>query len=221
MKALRFVTVTVFAGAMLMGSTAALAQGHDHGDPVKAAAADSSSAAANTPSAAAKPAPTEAQKSFAELKTLAGTWRGKVTMDPPMKGMGEAELELTMRVASRGNTIVHEFQVADTPFDAAKYDHPITMLYLDEDRLLLTHYCDAGNRPRMAGKLDPDGKTVVFDFLDVAGPTSHGNMHDAKFTLIDENHHREEWSFVLPGNKVIHAHMDLVRKPETIAKAAK
>jgi hypothetical protein len=45
------------------------------------------------------------------------------------------------------------------------------MLYLDSDRLILTHYCDAGNRPRMAGGCRLTEKNVEFDFLDVAGGT--------------------------------------------------
>ena len=82
---------------------------------------------------------------------------------------------------------------------AGRPDDPITMLYLDEDRLLLTHYCDAGNRPRMAGKVSPDGKTVEFDFLDVAGSTQYGHMHHAVFTVIDENHHIEDWTYMNPA----------------------
>src|SRR5262249_31306632 len=44
-----------------------------------------------------RPAPSDAQKSFTQLKTLAGKWQGSVTMDPPMANMGNAELELTLR----------------------------------------------------------------------------------------------------------------------------
>ena len=84
-------------------------------------------------------------------------------------------LHVSMRVTSRGNTLVHEMQEAGTPLDATKYDHPVTMLYLDGDQLLLIHYCDAGNRPRMTGKMSPDGKTVEFDFLDIAGNTQYAH----------------------------------------------
>jgi hypothetical protein len=84
-----------------------------------------------------------------------------------------------------------------TPDDPS-HDDPITMLYLDGDRLVLTHYCDAGNRPRMAAKMSPDGKTLDVDFLDVAGSTSHGHMHHAVFTITDANHHTEDWTYMSP-----------------------
>ncbi len=79
------------------------------------------------------------------------------------------------------------------------------------DRLLLTHYCDAGNRPRMVARTSPDGKTVEFDFLDLAGGNQHGHMYHAVFTIIDANHHTEDWTYMMPGDKPMHAHMDLKR----------
>jgi len=153
----------------------------------------------------------EAQKSFDTMKTFAGKWQGPVTVDPPMHDMGKSDSEISLRVTSRGNALVHEMQEAGTVLDATKYDHPVTMFYLDNDRLLLTHYCDAGNRPRMSARTLPDGKTVEFDFLDIAGNTKYGHMQHAVFTAVDENHHVEDWTFLMPGDKPIHAHFDLKR----------
>src|SRR6266536_2776474 len=117
-------------------------------------------------------AQSDAQKSFDKLKTLAGVWEGKVTTVPRLTEMGDgAVTEISLRVTSRGNALVHEMKQAGTADDPTRYDHPVTMFYLDSDRLLLTHYCDAGNRPRMAGKMSADEKTFEFDFLDVAGGT--------------------------------------------------
>jgi hypothetical protein len=99
-------------------------------------------------------AQSDAQKSFAKLKTLAGSWEGTA---PDGKSM-----QVWIRETSTGSALMHEMTQAGRP------DDPVTMLYLDGDRLLLTHYCDAGNRPRMVGRTTPDGKTVEFDFLDVA-----------------------------------------------------
>ncbi len=117
----------------------------------------------------------------------------------------------SMRVTSRGNVLVHEFQEAGTPLDPAKYDHPVTMLYVDEDRLTLVHYCDAGNRPRMTGKISPDGKTLEFEFTDLSGGDQFGHMYHAVFTMIDENHHTENWTYMMPGDKPVHAFFDLHR----------
>ena len=155
----------------------------------------------------------DARKSFEQLKSLAGTWEAHTTVTPPQPQMENGlPTEVSLRVTSRGNALVHEMKESGTPDDPTKYDHPVTMIYLDSDRLLLTHYCDAGNRPRMVGKVSPDGKTVEFDFLDVAGGTQYGHMHHAVFTIVDANHHIEDWTYMTPGDKPIRAHMELQRK---------
>jgi len=157
-------------------------------------------------------AQSDAQKSFDKLKALAGSWTGPATLTPPQSEMGEGTLmQLTLRVTSRGNALVHEMREAGKPDDPSHYDHPLTMLYLDSDRLYLTHYCDAGNRPRMVARTSADGKTVEFDFIDVAGSTEYGHMHHAVFTFVDANHHIEDWTYMMPGDKPVHAHFDLQR----------
>ena len=156
----------------------------------------------------------EAQTSFDIMKTLAGDWEGPVKTDMPVEAKVDiTPLHVSMRVTSRGNVLVHEIQEAGTPLDPAKYDHPVTMLYVDvdADRLTLIHYCDAGNRPRMTARTSPDGKTLEFDFLDVSGDVQYGHMQHVVITLIDENHHTEDWTFLMPGDKLMRGHMDLQR----------
>ncbi|MGA8273657.1 MAG: hypothetical protein WB919_18995 [Candidatus Sulfotelmatobacter sp.] len=151
-------------------------------------------------------AQSDAEKSFAKMKTLAGSWEGHVTTTPQRGEIEGKSVQVTLRVTSMGNALMHEMTGAGRP------DDPITMVYLDGDRLMLTHYCDAGNRPRMTGKTYPDGKTVEFAFLDVAGSTQYGHMDHAAFTMIDANHHSEDWIFMDPeGKSAVHAHMDLQR----------
>jgi hypothetical protein len=149
-------------------------------------------------------AQSDAQKSFDKMKTLAGSWEGHVTTTPPEPDIEGKLAKVSLRVTSMGNALIHEATSAERP------DDPITMFYLDGDRLLATHYCDAGNRPRMTGKLAPDGKTVAFEFLDVAGNTQYGHMDHGMFTFIDANHHIEDWTF-MHGDKPVHAHFDLHR----------
>jgi hypothetical protein len=162
--------------------------------------------------AAEQVATPEAQKSFETMKSLAGNWEGSVTIDPPQPEMSDDKpVHVSLRVTSRGNALVHEMQEAGTPLDAAKYDHPVTMFYVDSGRLTLVHYCDAGNRPRMIARPSADGKSVEFDFSDISGSTDYGHMHHAVFTFIDSNHHIEDWTYMMPGDKPVHAHFDLKR----------
>ncbi len=133
------------------------------------------------PNAAAQ---SDAQKGFEKLKSLAGTWQGS------LMGMS---LNETIRVTSSGNAILHEVT------SSARADNPITMFYVEGDRLFATHYCDAGNRPRLEGKLSPDGKTIEFNLIDIAGNTQHGYMGHIVFTFVDATHHSEDGSWTFPG----------------------
>lgn len=174
----------LFLLAMPM-ATPALAQAtHEHGP------------AATAPSA-------EARQAFDALKSLAGSWVAKMSV-PGAPDFDGRLAQFSMEVTSRGNALLHEFSVTGIP------DHPITMFYLDGD-LALTHYCDAGNRPQMIGTLSPDGKTLTFEFAGLSGGADKGHMHRAVFTFIDENHHTEEWTFMMPGDKPMPVHFDLRR----------
>ena len=140
-------------------------------------------------------AQSDAQKSFDKLKTLAGSWEGSFEGGP---------VHVSLRVTSMGNAILHEMKGGGP-------DNPITMLYLDGDRLFLTHYCDAGNRPRMVGTISPDGKTITFNFVDVTGSTQQGHMQSAVFSLIDGDHHTETWNFAMADGKQMGGLLELKR----------
>jgi len=139
----------------------------------------------------------DAQKAFDKLKTLAGTWQVNL-MGVPMN--------IIMRVTSSGNAILHEGTSSAMP------DNPITMFYVEGDRLLATHYCDSGNRPRMEGKMSPDGKRIEFTLLDIVGNTEHGYMGNIAFNFIDATHHTEDGGWTFPGKRPpMQIHLELTR----------
>jgi hypothetical protein len=141
--------------------------------------------------------------SFDKMKAFSGSWEGTVKTDLPSPEVA-SKIQVTLRVTSRGNALLHEMRMEGRP------DDPITMVYLDDGRLLLTHYCDAGNRPRMLGKVSADGKSVEFAMFEISGSMENGHMHHVVFTAIDADHHTEDWTFQ-QGDQVVQAHFDLRR----------
>jgi len=143
-------------------------------------------------------AQSDAQKSFDKLKTLTGSWEGTT--------IENRAVQVSFRVTSGGSALMSEIQGEEDM---------ITMFHLDGDRLMMTHYCGAGNQPRMLGTMSPDGKTLTFDFLDgtnLAGTPGH--MQRLVVTMIDPNHHTEDWTFLEQDGKMQHhQHFDLRRKP--------
>jgi uncharacterized Ntn-hydrolase superfamily protein len=140
----------------------------------------------------------DATAAFEKLKTLQGSWAATFE--------GKS-LQVSLRVTSMGSALIHEMTRSGSSED------PITMFHVDGDRLLLTHYCDAGNQPRMVGTVSQDGKTITFDFLDATNLLSSqmGHMQRAIFNLIDSDHHTEIWEFATADGKLQHGLLDLKR----------
>jgi len=140
------------------------------------------------------------QNSFALMKSLAGNWEGKSNM---------GDVKVSYRLTAGGSALMSEIQSEME----GKSEDMISMIHLDGGRVLLTHYCAAGNQPRMQATLSPDGKSVTFDFVDGTNITSSqpGHMQRVIFTFVDENHHTEEWHFAAPGKEMVQK-FDLQRK---------
>ena len=140
--------------------------------------------------ACAAQAQTPAQKSFDQLKSLTGSWEGKTAQGKPV--------QVTFRDTAGGSALMSEIN-AHGPEDM------ISMFHLDgPNRLLLTHYCSVGNQPRMAASASSDGKTIPFDFLDATNLSAPdaGHMQRVVFTVVDANHHTEDWTFANHGKEM-------------------
>jgi hypothetical protein len=147
----------------------------------------------------------EAPTSFGVLKGLAGKWSGTVTTEPHNPEI-EGPIQVTMRVASAGSALVHEMAPGGVP-------EP-TLIYVEGNRLTLVHYCEAGNRPRLVARPPTDAKTVAFDFVDISGDKNPTYLQQLVFTILGAEHHTEDWTFVLPEDKQLHARFDLKRAAE-------
>ena len=131
--------------------------------------------------AAGKPE-TNASEAFAKLKTLAGSWeatsqRGKVTS--------------SYEVISNGSALVEHVKVPGE-------SEMLTVYHLDGNRLVLTHYCTAGNQPHMqAEAYDPASNQLVFNFAGGGNLSdlNAGHMHNVAFKFASADAFSANWTF--------------------------
>jgi hypothetical protein len=148
--------------------------------------------------ATASLAQSTAQKSFDQLKSLTGNWAGKTSEGKTV--------QVSFRDTAGGSALMSEIQ--------GHGENMVSMIHLDgPNRLLLTHYCGAGNQPRMQASSSADGKTITFDFFDgtnIASPEA-GHMQSVVIAMFDPNHHLETWTFADHGQQMKEV-FDLQRK---------
>jgi hypothetical protein len=134
--------------------------------------------------------PNQSRVLFERMKTLAGEWKGKSTRGWEDGGQ--------IRVIAGGSVI--EFR----SFDAHPGETMVTMVHLDGDRLLLTHYCVAKNQPRLiATEYNEESGSAVFEYLDGTGLASRETGHMDKMTLSipDSDHYTTRWTWYSKGTE--------------------
>jgi len=138
-------------------------------------------------SASLSVAQADAHKSFDLLKGLEGNWTGKNQQGQP--------IQVTFHTTAGGSALMSEILGRGA-------ENMITMFHMDGDRLLMTHYCGAGNQPRMK-VISSDAKSVSFEFFDGTniGP-GDGHMQHVTFSEPDSDHHVEEWVFLEHGKEI-------------------
>jgi hypothetical protein len=82
-------------------------------------------------------------RAFATFESLNGTW----TIESNGKTL---PIEMTYEVGSKGSIVTEQF------------GKELSVFYLDGENLLMTHFCNAGNQPRL--RLKEGGQPGVFEF---------------------------------------------------------
>ena len=152
------------------------------------------------PALAGKPGASAAEGGLDEFKQLIGTWEGTnqngdaVTLRYELVGDGTAVLE---HLDIRGHENHHNM---------------VTMYHLDNDRLMLTHYCAAGNQPWMRAESIRPGE-VRFDFVDATSLASldDGHMYRAVYKFTGKDSFTSEWTYRENGSDAFTAVVNAVR----------
>jgi hypothetical protein len=131
------------------------------------------------PQAHAQPVPAAG---FDALKSLAGQWHGESS---------DGGVTNTIRLVSNGTAVEETFENG--------HDNQMVTLYTpDGNRLAMTHYCSAGNQPRMqTGAVTAAQKDFDFTFSGVTNLASPdaGHMRHLTLQIADRDHFTETWTW--------------------------
>jgi hypothetical protein len=137
---------------------------------------------------------TTSEAAFKQLAGLAGEW------DAVQDGTPVKE---TYTLTANGSALL----VETTP---ANESAMITMITVDGDHLIATHYCSAGNQPSMVSRAPVDlQKGLTFSLERVTGLKTPDDWHNTgiTITLDDHDHMTQRWTYIYkgePGTTLFH-----------------
>jgi hypothetical protein len=119
------------------------------------------------------------------VKTLQGIWESDV---------GGHKGQSVFAVSSAGSA-VREIMDQGGP-------HEMTNMYhMDGPTLVMTHYCAAGNQPRMRARAGGDAGAIRFESDGVSNllPSHQGYMGSMTLVFINEDTVRQDWVYIADG----------------------
>ena len=128
----------------------------------------------------------KATEAFDKLKTMAGHWEAQ---------MSSGKVQVDYQLLAGGSVFVAREMVPHFP-------EMMTVYHLDGDRLVLTHYCGAGNQPHMqAEPFDPASNELRFTFVSATNlaHSGAGHMHSALFRFNGPDDVAAEWTWYENG----------------------
>lgn len=140
-----------------------------------------------------------AEAGFEKIKSLAGDWQG-------VKPDGQA-VGVSYEVMSNGSAVVETLKPANEPT-------MVTVYHIDGDKLMMTHYCSAGNQPRMVAEISGNEvEQIHFDFVDATNliDRSEGHMKNLSILFLDKDHINQKWTWSKAG-KSMPATFEFTRK---------
>jgi len=142
----------------------------------------------------------DAGAAFDTLKSLEGHWTGTAAGNPG----GEVVYE----VVSGGNTVMERmFPGTDNEM--------ISMYHMDGDDLVMVHYCDSGNQPKLK-LVSTDGGALRFDFVGGTNldPAKDTHIHGARIRMSEDGTLEEAWIGYAGGQQQGEMVMELTRQAE-------
>jgi hypothetical protein len=125
--------------------------------------------AVSSPPTDIKPVTSDAAVAFEALKGLVGDWRGSVEWTGARTGSGT--LDARYHLTGNGSALVEDL-VSDGVVTMSSIYH------MDGRDIRLTHYCGAGNQPRLkASMIDPAARTLHFAFVDITNLKTPATGH--------------------------------------------
>lgn len=127
--------------------------------------------------------PLPGMAAFDQIKALAGDW---VDLDGNLGAKKDAVV-VTYRVTGAGSAVIETLFVGTE-------NEMVTVYHKDRKDLVLTHYCAAGNQPRMRCKqITTNVVSFEFDGGTNINPAKDFHMHSATLHLISPDEIKAEW----------------------------
>jgi hypothetical protein len=120
---------------------------------------------------------------FDKMKALVGQWDATSP---------EGKTRITFQLISEGSALM----------ETMARESMVTVYHPDGEAILMTHYCAAGNQPRMRAQ-GSQGNSIAFQFVDVANlkGSADGHMQRLVIKFQDIDHVTEEWTWKADGKE--------------------